>query len=142
MDALLVATAFLAVAVTVFLAGADDLFADDAGFLAAVTAFFTTGAAFFLVGAGRFVAVTSTFAEVFLFPARELLAGAGRDADARLTWAPLLAGVIVPSFGPRHVAGFPEHNLAWGAGDDTGTRGQGQPALPFTLGGSEGPGRS
>jgi hypothetical protein len=124
----------LAGAVTVFfLAVTVDLVADDAGFFTAVTAFFTTGAAFFFVGAGRFVAVASTFAEVFFFPARAVLAGAGRDAGARLTWAPLLAGVIVPSFGPRHVAGFPEYNLAWGAGDDTGREGRGQQALPSPM---------
>ncbi len=127
--ALLVVTAFLAVAATLFLDVAGDFVDDDAGFFAALTAFFTTGAAFFFVGAGRFVAVASTFAEVFFFPARAVVAGAGRDAGARLTWAPLLAGVIVPSFGPRHVAGFPGYNLAWGAGDDTGREGQGQQAL-------------
>jgi hypothetical protein len=114
--ALLVVTAFLAVADTLFFGAAVDLVADDAGFFAAVTAFFTTGAAFFLVGAGRFAAVASTFAEVFLFPARAVLAGAGRDAGARLTWAPLLAGVIVPSLGPRHVAGFPEQQPRLGSG--------------------------
>jgi hypothetical protein len=40
-----------------------------------------------------------------------------------LTWAPLLAGVIVPSFGPHQVAGFPGLKLDRGAGDDTGMRG-------------------
>jgi hypothetical protein len=52
-------------------------------------------------------AVVSTFVEDVLFPARELPLAAERDADAPLTWAPLLAGVIVPSFGPRHVAAMP-----------------------------------
>ena len=54
----------------------------------------------------------------------EMLAGmaaADCDAGARLSWAPLLAGVIVPSFGPRQVAGCPGQNLVRGAGDDTGT---------------------
>jgi hypothetical protein len=125
-------TAFLAVAVTAFFEGAVDFFADDAGFFAAVAAFFTTGAAFFFEGAGRFVAAATTFVEVFLFPALEVVAAAARDAGARLTWAPLLAGVIVPSFGPRQVAGCPEQDLAWGAGDDTGLRGTGAtgPASP------------
>jgi hypothetical protein len=97
----------LAVAVTLFLGAAVDFFADGAAFFAAVAAFFTTGAAFFFEGAGRFVAVASTFDEVFLFPAREDVAAADRVAGTRLTWAPLLAGVIVPSFGPHQVAGFP-----------------------------------
>jgi hypothetical protein len=95
-------------------------FIGDAGFFGAVAAFFTTGAAFFLVGAERFVAVESTFALDFLFPAREVDEAAGRDAGTLLTWAPLLAGVIVPSFGPRQVPGFPDEDLVRGAGDDTG----------------------
>jgi hypothetical protein len=82
-------------------------FADGAAFFAAVAAFFTTGAAFFFGGAGRFAAVASTFDEVLLFPARADFAAAVGVAGARLTWAPLLAGVIVPSFGPHQVAGFP-----------------------------------
>jgi hypothetical protein len=72
-----------------------DFFIEDAGFFAAVAAF-TTGAAFFLVGAERFVAVGSTFALDFLFPARELDEAADRDAGTLFTWAPLFAGVIVP----------------------------------------------
>ncbi len=135
--AFLAVTAFLAVGVAAFLGATVDFFADGAAFLAAVAAFFTTGAAFFFVGAGRFVAVASTFAEVFLFPAREVVAAADRDAGALLTWAPLLAGVIVPSFGPRHVAGFPEHDLVRGAGDDTGPRGTGATSPAAPEGGSD-----
>jgi hypothetical protein len=99
---------FLAVAGTAFLGATTvDFFAGDAGFFSTVAAFFTTGAAFFFVGAERVLAAASTFAEDFLFPTREVPLAADRDADALLTWAPLLAGVIVPSFGPRHAATIP-----------------------------------
>jgi hypothetical protein len=98
----------LAVAVTAFLGATTvDFFAGDAGFFATVAAFFTTGAAFFFVGAERVLVDASTFAEDFLFPTSEVPLAADRDADALLTWAPLLAGVIVPSFGPRHAATIP-----------------------------------
>jgi hypothetical protein len=108
--AFFVVTVFFAFAGAAFLgATVADFFGDDAGFCAAVAAFFTTGAAFFLVGTGRFVAVSSTLAEDVLFPAREDDEVADRDAGTLLTWAPLLAGVIVPSFGPHQVAGFPDN---------------------------------
>jgi hypothetical protein len=108
---------FLAFDVAAFLvAAAVDLFADDAAFLATGAAFFTTGAAFFFVRAERFVAVASTFAEDFLFPDRDVADAADRDAGALLTWAPLLAGVIVPSFGPPQVAGFPGRRPRPGSG--------------------------
>jgi hypothetical protein len=75
----------------------------DAVFFAAVAAFFTTGAAFFLMGAERFVAAGSTLPEGVLFPAREDGEAAARDAGTLLTWAALLAGVIVP----------PSDHLGW-----------------------------
>jgi hypothetical protein len=117
-----------------FFKGADDLLADAAGFFAAVAAFFTTGTAFFFVGTGRFVAVSTTLAEVVLFPAREVVVAAARDAGARLTWAPLLAGVIVPSFGPRQVAGCPEQTSPGERVTIPDREGQGQQA-PLPLGG-------
>jgi hypothetical protein len=112
--------AFLAVAGTAFFAVVDTtFFAEDAGFLV-VAVFFTTGTAFFFEGAGRFVAVPPTLAVDLLFPTRGVALVAGRDAGNLLTWEPLLAGVIVPSFGPLDVAGFPDDDLVRGAGDDTG----------------------
>jgi hypothetical protein len=96
----------LADAAAVFLGPGAAFFAGAAGRFVVVAASFTTGTAFF-VGVGRFVAVAPTLAEELLFPAFLLdLAGAAevvRDAGTRLAWVPLLAGVIVPSFGPRRV---------------------------------------
>jgi hypothetical protein len=121
--AFLAAGDFLADAAAVFFGAAAAFFAGAAGRLVVVAAFFTTGTAFFFVGVGRFVAVAPTLAEELLFPAFLLdLAGAAeivRDAGTRLAWVPLLAGVIVPSFGPRGVTPSPD-DLAQGAGDDTG----------------------
>jgi hypothetical protein len=115
--AFLVVTDFFALAGAAFLgATVAGFFADVAGFFAAVAAFFTTGAAFFLVGAERFVAVASTLAEDVLFPVRENDEVADRDAGALLTWAPLLAGVIVLSFGPDQTAGFPRRRPRPGSG--------------------------
>jgi len=83
-----------------FAAGAGFL-AAGAAFLVAVAAFFTTGAAFF-VWTGRFVAVAPTLVRADLFPDDDVRpAAAVRGADTLFGWAPLLAGVIVPSSGPR-----------------------------------------
>jgi len=125
--AFLAGAAFFAVDPTAFLAAdGAGFFAGEATFLVAVAAFFTTGAAFFFVRAGRFVAVAATFDAELLFPVRDEAAEPERDAGTLLTWAPFLAGVIVPSFGPREVAGFPDDDLVRGAGDDTGRRQHGQ----------------
>jgi hypothetical protein len=117
------AGAFLAVAGAA-LRGGDVLLADDAdllvvveltffapevgflaagaAFLVAVAAFFTTGAAFFFVWTERFVAVAPTLVRADLFPEDDVRpAAAVRGADTLLAWVPLLAGVIVPSSGPR-----------------------------------------
>jgi hypothetical protein len=114
------AGAFFAAAVLDFLAVADVFFtgpdaaflAVDVAFFVAVAAFFTTGAAFFLVRAGRLPAVAPTRAAFDLFPVREAVE---RDADPRLVGEPLLAGVILPSFGPPVVAAYP-CSLALGSG--------------------------
>jgi hypothetical protein len=83
------------------------LAAVDVVFLVAVAAFFT-GAAFFFVRTGRFVVVAPTLVWADLFPDCDFRAEAAvRGADTLLTWVPLLAGVIVPSFGPGDVAPFP-----------------------------------
>jgi hypothetical protein len=119
-----------------------DFFAGVAAFLAAGAAFFTTGAAFFFVGAGRFVAVATTVAEVFLFPAREDVVAADRDAGARLTWAPLLAGVIVPSFGPRQWPVSPKRASPGERVTIPEWEGQGQQARLPLRDGSEGAGCS
>jgi hypothetical protein len=96
-----------------FFTGADAVFlAVDVAFFVAVAAFFTTGAAFFLVSAGRFPAVAPTRAAFDLFPVREV---DERDADTRFVGEPLLAGVILPSFGPPVVAAYP-CSLALGSG--------------------------
>jgi hypothetical protein len=114
---------FLAVPATVFFGAVDTAFlAAGTGFLVGVATFFTTGAAFFFERAGRFVAAVPTLADSFLFPVRGGALAVERDAGNFLTWEPLLAGVIVPSFGPRVVAGFPDDDLVRGAGDDTGPR--------------------
>jgi hypothetical protein len=97
-------TAFFAVAGTAFFAVVDTAFL--AGDLVGLAVFFTRGIAFFLGGVGRFVAVAATFAACFLFPPRDEVVDAARDPGTVLTWVPLLAGAIVPSFGPRDVAGF------------------------------------
>jgi hypothetical protein len=115
------AGAFFAAGALDFLAVADAFFtgpeaaflAVDVVFFVAVAAFFTTGAAFFFVGAGRFPALTPTRGAFDLFPARE--AEVERDADPRLAGEPLLAGVILPSFGPPVVAAYP-CSLALGSG--------------------------
>ena len=118
--AFLVAAAFFAGAA--FLAAVEDTFftgtgaaflAVDVAFFVAVAAFFTTGAAFFFVGAGRLPALAPTRAAFVLFPERE--AAVERDADPRLAGEPLLAGVILPSFGPPGVAACP-CRLALGSG--------------------------
>jgi hypothetical protein len=107
------AAAFLAVE-AVFFIGPDVAFlAVGVAFFVAVAAFFTTGAAFFLVRAGRLPAVAPTRAAFDLFPERE--AAVERDADPRLAGEPLLAGVILPSFGPPVVAAHP-CSLALGSG--------------------------
>ena len=110
----------MAVAGTAFFAVVTTFLAEGAAFLVVVAAFFTTGTAFFFEGAGRFFAVPATLAVDVLFPTRGGALLAGRDAGNLLTWEPLLAGVIVPSFGPLDVAGFPDDDLVRGAGDDTG----------------------
>jgi hypothetical protein len=97
-----------------FLAAGAAFFTGDVAFLVAVAAFFTTGAAFFLVRAGRLFAVATTRAAFDLFPERE--DEVARDAGGRLAWEPLLAGVIVPSFGPRVVAAYPYNDLALASG--------------------------
>jgi len=85
-----------------FLAAEPGFLAAGAAFLVAVAAFFTTGAAFFLVTTGRFVAVPPTLFRADLFPDDDVRpAAAVRGADTLFAWVPLLAGVIVPSFGPR-----------------------------------------
>ena len=105
--------AFLAVE-DAFFTGPDAAFlAVDVAFLVAVAAFFTTGAAFFLVKAGRFPALAPTRATFDLFPVREAVVE--RDADPCLAGEPLLAGVILPSFGPPLVAAYP-CRLALGSG--------------------------
>ncbi len=116
--------AFFGAAAATFLVGA-------AVFFVCVAAFFTTGTAFFFERPGRFAAVAATLARDFLFPARGMDLVADRDAGNLLTWEPLLAGVIVPSFGPLGVAGFPDDDLVPGAGDDTGPRRPG--ATPWSL---------
>jgi hypothetical protein len=106
---LAVEVGFLAVDRAGFLAAVDVAFlaAVDVVFLVAVAAFFT-GAAFFFVRTGRFVAVAPTLDRADLFPDCDLPAeAADPGADTLLTWVPLLAGVIVPSFGPGDVAPFP-----------------------------------
>jgi hypothetical protein len=114
---------FLATPGTVFFGAVDTAFlAAGTGFFVGVATFFTTGAAFFFERAGRFVAVAATLAGGFLFPVRGGGFAVDRDAGNFLTWEPLLAGVIVPSFGPLVVAGFPDDDLVRGAGDDTGPR--------------------
>jgi hypothetical protein len=114
---------FLAAPATVFFGVVDTAFlAAGTGFFVGVATFFTTGAAFFFERAGRFVAVAATLAGGFLFPVRGGGFAVDRDAGNFLTWEPLLAGVIVPSFGPLVVAGFPDDDLVRGAGDDTGPR--------------------
>jgi hypothetical protein len=107
------APAFLTVD-AVFFTGPDATFlAVDVAFFVVVAAFFTTGAAFFFVRAGRFPAVAPTRAAFDLFPERE--AAVERDADPRLSGEPLLAGVILASFGPPVVAAHP-CSLALGSG--------------------------
>lgn len=107
------APAFLAVEVA-FFTGPDAAFlAVDVVFFVTVAAFFTTGGAFFLVRAGRLPAVAPTRAAFDLFPGREV--ALERDADPRLAGEPLLAGVILPSFGPPAVAAYP-CGLALGSG--------------------------
>src|ERR1700733_11161728 len=118
--AFLAVAAFLAPAGGAFLAGGAVFFAAGAVFLVVVAAFFTTGAAFFLGSEGRFLAVAATLPDAFFFPARDEVAALERDPDARLPRAPLLDGVIVPSYGPGKTADFPGHDLVRGAGDDTG----------------------
>jgi hypothetical protein len=113
--------AFFVAAAVDFLTVEDAFFTDpDAAFLAvdvvffvAVAAFFTTGVAFFFVGAGRLPAVAPTRAAFDLFPEREAVVE--RDADPRLAGEPLLAGVILPSFGPPAVGAYP-CSLALGSG--------------------------
>jgi hypothetical protein len=96
-----------------FFTGPDAAFlAVDVAFFVAVAAFFTTGAAFFLVRAGRFPAVAPTRAAFDLFPVCEAVE---RDANPRLVGEPLLAGVILPSFGPPLVAAHP-CSIALGSG--------------------------
>jgi hypothetical protein len=96
-----------------FFTGPDAAFLTvDVAFFVAVAAFFTTGAAFFLVRAGRLPAVAPTRAAFDLFPVCEAVE---RDADPRLVGEPLLAGVILPSFGPPLVAAHP-CSLALGSG--------------------------
>jgi hypothetical protein len=96
-----------------FFTGPDAAFlAVDVVFLVAVAAFFT-GAAFFFVRAGRFPALAATRAAFDLFPGR--LAAVERDVDPRLAGEPLLAGVILPSFGPPDVAAY-RCSLALGSG--------------------------
>ncbi len=122
-----------------FFALGDGFFVAAVAFLGAAAAFFTTGTAFFLVRAGRFVAVPATLPAAFLFPAflvafpparDDPAVAAARDADTLLTWAPLLAGVIDPSFGPRAVAGLPDDDHVVGAGDHSGPRRQEQHRRP------------
>jgi len=107
------APAFLAVGVAFFTGPDAALLAVDVVFFVTVAAFFTTGAAFFLVRAGRLPAVAPTRAAFDLFPGREV--ALERDADPRLAGEPLLAGVILPSFGPPAVAAYP-CGLALGSG--------------------------
>ena len=125
--AFLAGAAFLAAGAAAFFGAAGAVFlAEGVAFLVAVVAFFTTGTAFFFEGEGRFLAVAATLADEVLFPARDEAVEAEPDPDTRLTWVPLLAGVIVPSFGPRDVAAIPDDDLVRGAGDDTGQHGRGQ----------------
>jgi hypothetical protein len=85
-----------------FLVAEVGFLAAGAAFFVAVAAFFTTGAAFFLVRTGRFLAVAPTLARADLFPDDDVRpAAAVRDVGTLLPWVPLLAGVIVPSSGPR-----------------------------------------
>jgi hypothetical protein len=86
-----------------FLVAEVGFLAGGAAFFVAVAAFFTTGAAFFLVWTGRFVVASPTLIRADLFPVEDVrLAAAVRGADTLLPGVPLLAGVIAPSFGPRH----------------------------------------
>ena len=116
--AFLAGAAFLAAGAVAFLVAAGAVFlpAGAVAFLVAGVDFFTTGAAFFLEGEGSFLAVAPTLADADLFPARDEALEAEPDPDTRLTWVPLLAGVIVPSFGPRVVAPFPRRRPRPGSG--------------------------
>src|ERR1700683_5317506 len=123
--AALAAAGFLAAGAAAFLVAAEPAFlaAGAVARLEVVAAFFTTGAAFFFERTGRFLAEAPTLEEADFFPED---VDAEREVDTLLTWVPLLAGVIVPSLGPRRGGRYPTTTSPLGAGDDTGPRRQGQ----------------